>query len=216
MAELKEGILGGVSGKIGNLVGVKWRGRDLLRIKSNRPPRKASPLQQLQQDKLRLVSSFVSKMRNVVTLYYPEAIVNNKKITGREQLISLLMKQGLEVIDQVPHLVIERVLLAIGTLPAATVEVLQQQDNNSLLITWDSALVNILAHNEDELTLVLYDDVCDASTIYLNIGKRQEGQCQIQLPSTWENKRIHLWSIWVSTANKRNSSSQYHLLMREA
>ena len=31
MAELKEGIFGGISGRIGGFVGVQWRGRSLLR-----------------------------------------------------------------------------------------------------------------------------------------------------------------------------------------
>ncbi len=31
MAEIKKGILGGFSGKVGTVVGVNWRGKDIIR-----------------------------------------------------------------------------------------------------------------------------------------------------------------------------------------
>lgn len=99
MAEIKKGILGGLTGKIGNIVGFQWRGRNFLRAKPQKHSQQATPAQQAQRDKLSLASSFVNKVRTIATLYYPELVKNDKLVTGKEQLISLLMKQGIEFID---------------------------------------------------------------------------------------------------------------------
>ncbi|MDM1408072.1 DUF6266 family protein [Myroides sp. DF42-4-2] len=211
MAEIKDGILGGVSGKIGNMVGYQWRGKNLLRTNPRSIKRKASPAQQLQREKFSLVSSFVNKVRDVVNLYSVELQINNKRLSGKEQLISLLMKQCVTVLAGTPYLVLDRILLAIGTLPAATEEQFQQQEQHTFLFTWDTRLSNILSQPDDQVTLLVYHDKLDEFYIFQKIGTRQEGQLLFSLPSHWGIERLHLWSIWESAEEKRNSTSQYHL-----
>lgn len=211
MAEIKDGILGGVSGKIGNIVGFQWRGRNLLRTNPRLNKRKASTAQQLQREKFGLVSSFVNKVRDVVNLYSTDLQIHHKKITGKEQLISLLMKQCITILEGTPYLVLDRILLAIGTLPAATEEQFQQHDAHTFLFTWNTGLTNILSQPEDQITLLAYHDKWDEFYILQKIGTRQEGQLLFTLPSHWEIERLHFWSIWESAEEKRNSTSQYHL-----
>lgn len=213
MAEIKKGIFGGVTGKIGNVVGFQWRGRDFLRAKPQKPHQHTSPAQQAQRDKLSLASSFVNKVRETVTLYYPEVLRNNKLITGKEQLISLLMKQGIECIDHTPCIIIDRVLLAIGTLPAATIRGYTHIEGHTFVFSWDTQLLNILAQAEDQLVLLAYQDEREEFYEISNAGERQLGQLHFTLPSAWTIERIHFWSIWVSKQEKRNSTSQYYLFV---
>lgn len=215
MAEIKDGILGGVSGKIGNMVGYQWRGRNLLRINPQLNKRKASTAQQLQREKFGLVSSFVNKVRDVVKLYSIERQINNKRLSGKERLISLLMKQCITILEGTPYLVLDRILLAIGTLPAATEEQFQQHDQHTFLFTWNTRLTNILSQPEDSVTLLVYHDKWDEFYILQRGGTRQEGQLFFTLPSHWEIERLHFWSIWESAEEKRNSTSQYHLFVAE-
>lgn len=215
MAEIKDGILGGVTGKIGNMVGYQWRGRNLLRTNPRLNKRKASTAQQLQREKFGLVSSFVNKVRDVVNLYFLELQINNKRLLGKEQLISLLMKQCVTVLAGTPYLVLDRILLAIGTLPPATEEQFKQQDHHTFLFTWGTRLSNILSQPEDQVTLLVYHDKLDEFYILKKIGTRQEGQLLFILPLHWEIERLHFWSIWESAEEKRNSTSQYHLFVAE-
>ncbi|WP_410879737.1 DUF6266 family protein [Myroides sp. DW712] len=215
MAEIKDGILGGVSGKIGNMVGYQWRGRNFLRTNPRLNKQKASTAQQLQREKFGLVSSFVNKIRNVVNLYSTELFIQHRKRTGKEQLISLLMKQCVTVLEGTPYLILDRVLLAIGTLPAAMGEQFQQHDPHTFLFTWDTQLINILSQPEDQVTLLAYHDKLDEFYILKKIGTRQEGQLLFILPLHWEIERLHFWSIWESIEGKRNSTSQYHLFVAE-
>lgn len=216
MAEIKDGILGGVSGKIGNMVGFQWRGRNLLRTNPRPSKRKSSLAQQLQRDKLSLVSSFVNKVRDVVNLYSIELRVNNKQLTGKEQLISLLMKQCITVLEGTPYLVLDRILLTIGTLPAATEEQFQQRASHTFLFTWNTQLINILSQPEDLVTLLVYHDKRDEFYILQRGGTRQQGQLLFTLPLDWEMDRLHFWSLWESAEEKRNSTSQYHLFVSKS
>lgn len=215
MAEIKDGILGGVSGKISNMVGYQWRGRNFLRINPQSTKRKATTAQQLQREKFGLVSSFVNKIRDVVNLYSTEIQIQNKKRTGKEQLISLLMKQCVTVVKGTPYLMLDRILLAIGTLPAAAEEQFQQQDQHTFRFTWNTQLINILSQPDDQVTLLVYHDKRDEFYILQKTGTRQEGQLLFTLPLHWEIERLHFWSIWESAEGKRNSTSQYHLFVAE-
>ncbi|WP_158961378.1 DUF6266 family protein [Myroides fluvii] len=215
MAELKEGIFGGISGRIGGFVGVQWRGRSLLRTWPGKSSKKATPAQKLQRDKLRLVSGFVRKVSEAVKLYYPHAMVNGKKISGKEQLISLLMKKGIEVIDGEPHLLIDQALLAVGTLPAAHTVEIQQIAATTVRITWDTSLMNILAHKEDKLTLCLYCEKQDKCFVCIQISERQKGELELPVLFLPKVQRLHIWTIWESAQGDRNSSSQYHQFIKE-
>ena len=42
MAEIKKGILGGFSGKVGTVVGVNWRGRDIIKKKKKKSKRRST------------------------------------------------------------------------------------------------------------------------------------------------------------------------------
>lgn len=94
MAEIKEGILGGIHGKIGPVVGFMWRGRYFLRSTPVKSRKKASEKQILQRTKMSLISSFASKIKDFVNVHYPPVMLNDKMATGKEQLISMLMKEG--------------------------------------------------------------------------------------------------------------------------
>lgn len=213
MAEIKEGILGPISGKIGAVVGYQLKGRNFVRSVSQKTHYKFSPAQQLQQNKMRLVSSFVNKVRGLANQYCPEKMVNNKRLTGKEQLISLLMKQCITVLDNTPLLAIDRVLLAIGTLPTPLTLMFQPIEPHTFQCSWDTALTNILAHPDDVITLIAYHDEHDAFYTLEQIGERQKGAVLFTLPLDWSLERIHLWSIWESIREKRNSTSQYQLLV---
>ncbi|WP_255492329.1 hypothetical protein [Myroides sp. NP-2] len=115
------------------------------------------------------------------------------------------------VLAGTPYLVLDRILLAIGTLPAATKEQFQQQEQHTFLFTWDTRLSNILSQPDDQVTLLVYHDKLDEFYIFQKIGTRHEGQLLFSLPSHWGIERLHLWSIWESAEQKRNSTSQYHL-----
>ncbi len=62
MAIFSKGILGGFSGKVGNVVGSTWRGKDVLRSLPTKRNRVATQSQLDQQEKFSMVMKFMTSM----------------------------------------------------------------------------------------------------------------------------------------------------------
>ncbi|WP_418887946.1 DUF6266 family protein [Myroides oncorhynchi] len=122
MAEIKQGILGPVNGKIGTVVGVTWRGVNYIRAKPRKSSKKPSMKQLLQWDKMSLVSTFASKFKDFVNANCPPVLKGKKWIAGKEQMISRLMTQGINLINGEQHVKVEEALLSIGNLAPAVIK----------------------------------------------------------------------------------------------
>ncbi|MFD0699949.1 DUF6266 family protein [Myroides pelagicus] len=210
MAEIKDGILGGVHGKVGTVIGITWRGRHFLRSLPSRSRTPASEKQLIQRNKMRLVSPFTSKIKNLVNKYYPKKQEGNRVLNGHEQLNSHLLKEGIETIDGVPHLAIEKVLLSLGVLPPVVIKKINFLKDNRIKIQWEDTLKNVLIKPDDRLTIVIYNDSIDAFHIASHLATRQEKYAHLSLPEKWKNGNFHFWSIWESSDNSVHSTSLYH------
>lgn len=62
MGKIKQGILGGLSGKVGNVIGANWKGIDYLRIKPSSVANPRTPGQVEQRTKFSTVLSFLQPM----------------------------------------------------------------------------------------------------------------------------------------------------------
>jgi len=70
MAEIKRGILGGVSGKVGTVVGANWRGKNIIRAIPRKSGKKPSPLQVEQRSKFKLMSNFLQPFNALFSRYF--------------------------------------------------------------------------------------------------------------------------------------------------
>lgn len=210
MAEIKEGILGGVNGTVGTVVGFQWRGRNFLRSKPRKSHKPASDEQRKSRTKLSVVSTFASKLKGFVNEHCPPALLNNKMATGKEQLISRLIKEGVEIIDQEICIDVGAVVLSMGTLPPSTIKKISKLKTGRIKVQWDSNISNIIAKGSDELTLVAYSEQFDAFTDIRGVGKREDKYVHFDLPDTWTEGNVHFWSVWKSKDGILISTSAYH------
>lgn len=213
MAEIKNGILSEVHGKISTVVGYKWRGRNLLRSIPTLSKKPATDKQKLQRYKMGLVSTFVSKIKAFVNEHYPSKEVNNKIVTGKEQLISLLLKEGIIIIDEIPYIDLEVVLLSVGILPPATITKIDYIKAEQFKIVWEDTTINVLAKKTDRLTLVMYNEILNTFNILESIAERRDKYTCFDLPNKWTEGNTHIWTVWKSEDNKYVSTSAYHGLM---
>ena len=80
MATISKGILGGFSGKVGTVVGVNWRGMDIIRSVPKRSRKRPTDNQMLQQYKFKLVVSFLQPLRSIQSCISKPA---GKPVTGK-------------------------------------------------------------------------------------------------------------------------------------
>jgi hypothetical protein len=175
--------------------------------KSNKP---ATDKQRKSRTKLSVVSTFASKLKGFVNEHCPPALLNGKRATGKEQLISRLIKEGVAIIDQDVCIDAGAVVVSMGMLPPSVIKKISRLKTGRLKVLWDNNITNILAKGSDELTLVAYSEQLDAFTDIRGIGKREDKYVHFDLPDTWTEGNIHFWSVWKSKDGKLISTSAYH------
>ncbi|EPH11653.1 hypothetical protein HMPREF9713_01492 [Myroides odoratimimus CCUG 12700] len=210
MAEIKEGILGAVVGKVGTVVGVLWRGRNILRAKPLKSSKKATEAQLKQWDKMSLVSTFASKFKDFVNAHCPAVYNGEKWMTGKEQMISRLMKQGIAIHEGEQYVQIDKVLLSIGTLAPAVIKKISTLKAGKLKVQWDNHLINPLTLDTDVLTIMAYHEELDQFTTISNIGQRKDRYAHFTLPKEWQEGRVYLWSMWKAQDSNVHSTSCFH------
>ncbi|MEK6509156.1 DUF6266 family protein [Myroides sp. C4067] len=210
MAEIKDGILGGVHGTVGTVVGFMWRGRYFIRSKPSKSHKLATEAQVLQRSKLGVLSSFVSKFKDFINEHYPQALLNNKMATGKEQLISMLMKEGIVNVEGEPCIDIAKVLVSIGPLPPAVIKKINQLKTGRIKVQWDNSITNVLTKNTDRLSIIAYRESLDLVAEISAIAKREDRYVHFDLPKEWKEGKVHFWSVWKSADDKVISTSAYH------
>ncbi|EPH09694.1 hypothetical protein HMPREF9713_02708 [Myroides odoratimimus CCUG 12700] len=210
MAEIKEGILGAVVGKVGTVVGVLWRGRNILRAKPLKSSKKATEAQLKQWDKMSLVSTFASKFKDFVNAHCPAVYNDEKWMTGKEQMISRLMKQGIAMHEGEQYVQIDKVLLSIGTLAAAVIKKISRLKTGKLKVQWDNHLVNPLTLDTDVLTIMVYHEELDQFMTISTIGQRKDRYAHFALPKEWQEGKVYLWSMWKAQDGSVHSTSCFH------
>lgn len=210
MAEIKDGILGGVHGTVGTVVGFMWRGRYFIRSKPSKSHKLATEAQVLQRSKLGVVSSFVSKFKDFINEHYPQALLNNKMATGKEQLISMLMKEGIVNVEGEPCIDIAKVLVSMGPLPPAVIKKINQLKTGRIKVQWDNSITNVLTKNTDRLSIIAYSESLDLVAEISAIAKREDRYVHFDLPKEWTDGKVHFWSVWKSADDRVISTSAYH------
>ena len=73
MGEIRKGILGGFSGKVGTVVGANYRGKDVMRSLPKRSNRPATQAQREQRLKFAIASKFIAPIAPLLRSFYGEA-----------------------------------------------------------------------------------------------------------------------------------------------
>lgn len=206
MAENKNGILGPVTGKVGTVVGVKWRGIDVIRAKPQKSVKPPSTAQLLQRSKLAMASSFLSPLRKQLNHYIPST---NSKQVGFDIAMSILLKNAMPLINNVYAFEYQKIVFALGYLHSTSHIKAKQNKNNTIKFQWEDNSNNGIADEHDKLTLLCYNETETAFLVVEHCATRSTKQTTIQLPPNWNVGKVHFWSIWVNTTTMQNSTSSY-------
>lgn len=114
MGTITKGILGGFSGKVGNVVGGTWKGIDYMRSKANRKNFNPSEAQLAQQLKFGLSIRFVQSMSGLVEFSFRNYAI---KKTGINSALSYTLKNAIAGTFPTYNIVYGDVLVSRGDLP---------------------------------------------------------------------------------------------------
>lgn len=204
MGIIKQGILGGFSGKVGNVVGASWKGIDYIRSLPSSVSNPRTVGQVRQRTKFSLVQGFLTGLTPIIRVGF-------QKFTGKQSAYNAAMSynvlngivgEGSDVELDYPSLLISR-----GNLfPAPDVEVIH--NDGDFLFEWD----NMLAGNatlKDTATLLMYNKTKGESQYSMGLFSRATAEASQTIPATWKGDTVECYVGFVSEDGKEVSNSIY-------
>jgi hypothetical protein len=153
MGKLSKGILGGFSGKVGNVVGGSWKGIDYMRSKANRSSFTASKAQLEQQQKFATAMRFLQSMSGLIAIGFRSFAV---KKTGINSAISYTLKNAVQGTYPDYSIVYTDALISRGDLPNVPVPTVAIGAGGILTYSWTNNSGVGIARAADKAILAAY------------------------------------------------------------
>lgn len=207
MAQFNKGILGGFSGKVGTVVGVNWRGLNVMRSLPAKKKRIASSAQATQRAKFALAARFLAPLRPVTAKYYG----SNQGARSRTNMaMSHQLAETITEIGENQYAIdYSKVVLAKGDLPQVAMDSIAFADN-TLTFAWKANENNGAAQADDRVVFIIYSKLASAFVLVLdNTYTRSSERASIALPPEFVAADNEIWVIAVADDETTNSTSNY-------
>lgn len=207
MAQFNKGILGGFSGKVGTVVGAKWRDKYVMRSLPSKSSKKPTEAQLKQRGKFSLMVKFLSPLRKITSKFFGE-------YQGSKSRTDLAMSyQMTDTIIELPNGDLEidfkKVVLSKGYVPTVAVE------NISLLesvvtINWTDNTNKGDAKENDIVHVVIYSKEHNEFVVSPDASiLRKNKKVEIAVPSYFKAKDNVAWLLLSNNLRSQGSNSVY-------
>lgn len=214
MAIINKGILGGVSGKVGNVVGGSWKGVDYLRSLPAGVKQANSILQQAQRMKFKVLLEFLQPQVELLRIgFKPDAV----KMTAFNAALSYNYQHALLGDFETGFAVdYAAALVAKGNLPAVESLVAESTVAGQISLSWSDNSAQNLAAATDVLFVSCLNPDTKTAYITLNAASRADGSALISLPAPFHGSSLQCYAgffaidVLIGTASKNGVSNSVY------
>ena len=203
MGTIKQGILGGFSGKVGNIVGASWRGIDYIRSMPASVHNPRTEAQMTQRNRFSLVAKMLKAFIPIIRVGFASSVGTGKSA------FSVAMSYNVRnaVIGLYPDFEINfpLVKLTSGELYGAG-NASATSSGGSLDFVWDSDLLNNAAAT-DKVILMAYNHMLNESAYDVDAATRADGSGSLAVPPTWDGEQVDTYLALYSADGKLISNS---------
>ncbi|AUC23229.1 MULTISPECIES: DUF6266 family protein [Polaribacter] len=190
MATFEKGILGGFSGKVGNVVGSRWRGKNVMRSLPQRGKYTPSEKQEEQRQKFKTVIGFLSPIGAILSEYFgnPQGDKSRSNLATSYHLKNAVINapQGM-VMDYA------KVLISKGDLRGIDTGTLTIAPAQTINLGWTDNSGQGKATATDELMVVVYAPDLNLFYSNLNVATRNATTGVVTLPSYMSSFEVEVW-----------------------
>ncbi|MDD2985488.1 DUF6266 family protein [Flavobacterium sp.] len=206
MGKIGKGILGGVSGKVANVVGANWKGIDYIRAKplSVRNPR--TDLQVNQRTKFALVLRFLQPNLNFIKVGYKNFSVKKSQFNSA---MSYILNNAIS--GTYPNYLIDYslALLSRGSLSGALNPVFDLSTAGQVEFSWDDNSGEGSALATDKVMAVVYNPLKGESVFITGGALRSDLTQVIQIPNSYSGDELEMFIGFINDAGTQLSNSVY-------
>jgi hypothetical protein len=206
MGKISQGILGGVSGKVGNVVGGSWKGIDYLRILPASVANPRTPAQMDQRSKFITVINFLQPIKDFIRVGFKNYAV---KMTQFNSAMSYNVKNA--IAGTYPDYTIDypNALVSRGGLAPALNGAASSTVAGLVSFEWDDNSGDGNAESSDKALLVVYNPAKNEAVFILDGANRITGVQEVTIPDNYSGDTVHAYIGFISEDGVSVSNSKY-------
>ncbi len=203
MAELVPGVIGSVSGKVGTVIGAKWR--DIYYLKGLPSSKKKQQSgDTVNCIRLAKIYDFLSKVSPMVEEGFKH--LN----TGRASAFNLAMKANMRAFKgDSTDLDFASIVLSAGSLTGAIAPVLSFEPPDCLVISWADLGDSYNQAPSDRASILFYNSDKDMMVTSAGEVCRGDLKAGILIPASFGGDHLHGYIYFTNAAGTKNSRSIY-------
>lgn len=201
MGKFQVGILGGFQGKVGTVVGGRWKGIDYMRHvgrKSNKPPTQA---QLEQQARFTVVTRFIARINRLVQVSFKDT----PELTGGNVAFAYNYEKALTGVYPAFDLDYSKCLVSKGDLQNGTLPVAAPVAGGLIKFDWQDNTGDTLANADDKSVHVVYCAETNQAVVTM-MGADRTAKTHSVNVANFTGRTVQTWISFVS-ADKEYATS---------
>ena len=206
MGKFGRGILGGVSGKVANVVGARWKGIDYIRAKPQSVANPRTLLQVNQRTKFALVLRFLQPNLNFIKIGYKNYAVKKSQFNSA---MSFILNNAIIGVSPDFEIDYSLALLSRGNLAGALNPVFDLTTPGQVQFSWDDNSTDGNALATDKVMVVAFNPL-KGESVYLTEGATRADLSQtIIIPNSYAGDDLQLFISFMNAEETQLSNSIY-------
>ncbi len=206
MGKINQGILGGVSGQVGNVIGGTWKGIDYLRIKPSSVANPRTEGQVDQRSKFSTVLRFLQPMTDFLRVGFK---LYANKMTQFNAAMSYNLNNA--ITGAYPNFAIDYAnsLVTRGNLTGAVDGAVSSPSAATVDVTWTDNSGSGSALATDKAMILLYNAARGESVFTTAGPSRSAGTESISVPSEYTGEDVEVFLGFISEDGSKVANSSY-------
>ncbi|VXD11296.1 DUF6266 family protein [Marinoscillum sp. 108] len=206
MGKISQGVLGGFSGKVGNVVGGTWKGIDYMRIKPANVTNPRTEGQVDQRSKFSTVLRFLQPMTDFLRVGFK---LYANKMTQFNAAMSYNLNNA--ITGAYPNFMVDyaSALVTRGNLSGAANGAASSPSAGDVQITWDDNSGSGSAQATDKALIVLLNTTRQEAVFTIAGPARSAGTETISVPSEYTGEDVEVFLGFISEDGSKVANSSY-------
>lgn len=206
MATFLKGITGAYSGKVGNVVGSRWRNVDYIRSLPRPSGKPASPAQLTQRARFAMAVAFLSPIKDLLNLGFSDS--EQATATGYNVALSHLLRTGMT--GDYPEVEIDytKVQISRGSLATPVGLDFSETGPGEVTVSWQPLTNSFNAFADDSVVVLVYNTDKAFFSVYED-AEREDGSLLFELPEAFSGDELEAWVFMGHRDGKLTSNSLY-------
>jgi hypothetical protein len=206
MGKISQGILGGLSGKVGNIIGGSWKGIDYIRIKPSSVANPRTEGQVNQRNKFTVTLEFLQAVKPFINQGYKSLAV---KKTAFNAAMSYILNNAVTGIAPDFFIEYSEALVSRGSLSGVLNGTFDLSVPGEVTFGWGDNSAEGNANTTDKVMLLVYNPSMKDSISVVGGSLRTDTSQTVTIPNTYAGETVELFMAFMNADGIVSSNSTY-------